>query len=154
MSSEQDEIINGMLALQAALYRERWAKLAVLAMALGIALGLVVLARRFPMDGFAFFAALAMVVSLGALWLLRNMVQEWQPKRCPIFVQLHQQPQAIVWVYVLAVQRLPFGLPLPMQENLVLGLDNGEYLQVRVKPLEGKEILRALQHLLPQQIRI
>jgi hypothetical protein len=150
MSTQQDEIINGMLALQGALYRERLSKLMVLGMALGITLGLALLARRFPIDGLAFFATLALISALGALWLLRNIMQEWQPKRCPIFVQLHQKPQSIVWVYALAVQRMPFGLPLPVQENLVLALDNGERLELRVKPWESQQILRALRHLLPQ----
>ena len=132
---QTDLLIEGMLRFKSALRRERRQKLLVLAIALGLTLGLAYMAGRMPdaAKG-AFFAIPALLGLLASLWLVRDLRQHWQPEQHPIYRLLHQQGGRVVWVYTRRPLKPLLNPNFWPEIALFIGLDQGELLDLRLKP--------------------
>jgi hypothetical protein len=62
---------------------------------------------------------------------------------------LQNQPHAIVWVYSVKTDRLPFGFQLFSSTTLYFKLSNGDEITVSLRPQKLKVISKFLNRLLP-----
>lgn len=150
MQKEEDIIIDGMLRLKANLRRERKQKLFVLALGLGLTLGIAYTASYFE-DGFAlsFFVLFALVGLLGSLRFARDIWREWKPEQHPVFLRLHKESKHIVWVYSREPMRPLININFWPEQGLFLAFDSGETIDLRLRPQDLKPVYRALQLMLP-----
>lgn len=150
MSSMHDALIDGMLALLRALRRERRKQLLVVGIALLAALLLGYAASQTPDTPLlSLLAVLGMTSGVVGLRLLRDVLRQRRTEDHPLFRCLHHRPQSVVWVYVLRVEVMPFGVQLWNEDTLILRLDDGTMHELRARPDEMQRLETCLHQLLP-----
>ena len=98
---------------------------------------------------FTISVILSMILWTVALRFSYSIWREWQIERSPLLVLLHQSPQLFVWIYMIRVEVMPFGVQFWNEDTLVFKLSNRSELQIRATSREIDRIRATLLILLP-----
>lgn len=109
----------------------------------GVALGILFF-RRHPL-----LAALALVfIVLGARWIYAALRMK-NPAQHPLMQILSRQPQAVVWVYAVNFEIMPFGVQLIQRGDLHLRLADGSAYVLSMPAKRLRLVSHTLSRLLP-----
>lgn len=72
-----------------------------------------------------------------------------RPDSHPIYLLLHHHPEAIVWVYTIQTQRMPFGIELFSGGTIYFHLANGEFFSLGIPNDKLKLVSHTLSRCLP-----
>ncbi|HMO38867.1 MAG TPA: hypothetical protein PKC76_05205 [Saprospiraceae bacterium] len=133
----------GIRLLQHAQRREQRQQL--WAFSLMLTLGLVCCCFAFHNNALVTIAGLTFTV-LG-ITALYHLYQNWNDDRLMHLIE--HQPQQIVWIYAVVVQRMPFGIHFFDNGTLFFKLANGEELSVVLPVRQLKLACRTAERLLP-----
>jgi hypothetical protein len=145
-----DNIIEGMLLLKRALYRERLQKIILFSFLVFFALGMVMLPFTTDNPSIIQLAVVCTMIILPiALLFLRDILRRWNIKKSELLQLIHHAPQNIVWVYDVKVNLMPFGISVKSYTTLFFRLLNGDFRQIRVSDKNISLIYKTLEIQLP-----
>ena len=134
----------GLNPLWAAIEKEWWWQLATF---VGLFFAGIVLGR-WGWNQSAIVTGLGAVAVVSSFTLLAKHLRQ-RPAIHPLRILLHQHPQAIVWVYTVRTQRMPFGIELLSGGTIYFFLADGEELSIGLPDDQLKLVSHTLSRLLP-----
>lgn len=136
-----DHLIDTVLIIKRALYRERKQKIFLLFFILITACLLLyaaALQTETALYGLCTIASLIAFVS--ALLFLRDLLKFWNPDSSALLQMIIHAPKNIVWIYRINVRFSPFGIDFRNRISFCFRLMNSDMLQIQI-PEKDSEIL-------------
>ena len=145
-----DHIIDIMTCIRKALFRERFEKLRLLT-ALIFLIFFLIFFSYFQNNPAAkqLLLIFAMITFVGIIFFTRDILRFWKPESSALMQQLQKSPKNIVWVYLLKVELIPFGINFKKENTLCLRLLNGDMLQIKIPESDSSTIMEKLELMLP-----
>lgn len=107
-----------------------------------------ILLGRWAWSRSAIVTGLGLVATVCAVTLLAQHLRR-RPQAHPLQALLHRQPEAIVWIYTVRTQRMPFGIELFSGGTMYFHLADGEDLSIGLPEDKLKLVSHTLSRLLP-----
>lgn len=83
-------------------------------------------------------------IRLGYMVIKHRRIEDSQ-----LYQYLNYQPQKIVWVYSIVIQRMPFGFEMMNSATLYLKLVDGDDISLSIDKDQIEEVMKFLNQLLP-----
>jgi hypothetical protein len=145
-----DNVIEGMLLLKKALYKERLQKIILFLLLIFFALSMAILTVIKQNQTIIQLTAVSSLITfLISVLFLRDILRQWNLNKNEILQLIHIAPQNIVWVYDVKVNLMPFGIIVNSYTTLFFRLLNGNFRQIRVSEKCIEKIYIALEIQLP-----
>ncbi len=145
-----DNVIEGMLILKKALYKERLQKIILFLLLIFFAVSMATLAVTKQNQSIIQLTAVSSLITfLISLLFIRDILRQWDINKSEILQLIHFAPQNIVWVYDVKVNLVPFGIVVKSYNTLFFRLLNGDFRQIRVSEKYIKKIYNSLDIQLP-----
>jgi len=141
---------DNLLLLHRILHRERNLKLLATTLMLAGGAGCIMLMYRTNTAKLGLVCALAAMtlIVLGFKFLYDTIVV-WQPQQHPVWQQVTQNPQDIVWIYAKIVATSPYGLEVTGHAVMYFKLIDGSELSIGVPRKHARTLSESLNPTLP-----
>lgn len=141
-----DPLIDTVIIIKKALYRERLQKLLLLFFIVFTASILLYSAFLQKENSiYHLFIIAALIAAVSALLLLRDLLKFWKATSSPLLQLLTQAPKNIVWIYQFEVRLSPFGIDFRKEISFCFRLLSGDMLQIRIPEKEAHLLMENLE---------
>lgn len=141
-----EQLIDAVLIIKKALYRERQQKLLLLSI-LVFSATLLLYAALFQKENslYQLLTIASLIAYTSSLLLLRDLLKFWRPESSPLFQLLTQASKNIVWIYLFEVRLSPFGIDFKKELNFCFRLINRDMLQIRIPEKDAQKLMENLE---------
>jgi hypothetical protein len=141
-----DQLIDTVLIIKRALYRERQQKLLLLFLILFTATLLLYFAfLQKETTLYQLLVITSLVAYISALLFLRDVLRFWNLESSPLLQIIIQAPKNIVWIYQFHVHISPFGIKFRKEISFCFRLMNRDTLQIRIPEKESVILMENLE---------
>ena len=141
-----DQLIDTVLIIKKALYRERQQKLLLLFFML-VTTFLLLYAASFQQETslYRLCAIASLLTFVLTLLLFRDLLRSWNPQSAPLLQMIVQAPKNIVWIYRINIQFSPFGIDFGKKTNFCFRLLNRDTLQIQIPEKDAALLMENLE---------
>ena len=141
-----EQLIDAVLIIKKALYRERQQKLLLLFLIL-LSATLLLYSAFVQNDSalYQLFTISSLISYVVALLFLRDVLRFWNPESSPIFKMIVQAPKNIVWIYQFHVHISPFGIKFRKEISFCFRLMNRDTLQIQIPEKDAAQLMENLE---------